>query len=120
LSTTISHGHHLKIGLERLIDRLWPDSADTALASTHRGRRSHVHDGLVAIGRLDGWTVEWERKDLAVVTRLGAGVADMTSHKQNKTMSYQKQALPIIINKTKGFATFDASGLFFTKVNVPA
>ena len=119
LSTTISHGHHLKIGLERLVDRLWPGSADTAVASTHRSRRSEVHVGLVAIGRLEGWTVEWERIDLAVVTRLHAGVADMTSHKHNKTMVYRQQALPIIVNKNKGLSTFDASGLFFTKDKLP-
>lgn len=115
LSTTIGHGHHLKIGLERLIDRLWPGSAETALASTHRSRRSDVYDGLVAIGRLDGWTVEWARNDLAIVTRLRAGVVDMTSHNANKTSSYRQQALPIIIKENKGLSTFDASGLFFTK-----
>ena len=115
LSTTIGHGHHLKIGLECLINRLWPGSADTAPASTHRNRRSDVHEGLVAIGRLDGWTVEWERKDLAVVTRLRACVADMTSHITNKTSSYRRQASPIINNENKELRVFDASGLFLTK-----
>lgn len=115
LSTTIRHGHHLKIGLESLIDRLWPGSADAAPASTHRSRRGDVHVGLCAIGQLDGWTVEWERYDLAIVTRLPAGVADMTSLKGNKTSSYRKQALPIITKENKGLSTFDASGLFFTK-----
>lgn len=115
LSTTIGRGHHLKIGVEKLLDRLWPGSKEDALASTHRSRRSDVHDGLVALGRLDEWSVEWERKDLAVVTRLRAGVADMTSHKGIKTSSYRQQALPKIISKYKGPATIDASGLFFTK-----
>ena len=115
LSTTIGHGRHLKIGLERLLDRLWPGSADAAPASTHRSRRSDVHGGLVAIGRLGGWMVEWERKDLAVVTRIRTDVADMTSHNAIKTSSYRQQALPIITSKNKGLSTFDASVLFFIK-----
>jgi hypothetical protein len=115
LSTTIGHGHQLKIGLERLIERLWPKSAETAPASTHRSRRHDVRDGLFAIGRLDDWTVEWERKDLAVVTRNRAGVADMTSHKGNKTRAYRQRALPKIIKQSKGALTFDASVLFLTK-----
>jgi len=115
LSTTIGHSRHLKLGLESLIDRLWPGSAGAAPASTHRSRRGDVHAGLCAIGRLDGWRVEWERNDLAILTRLPAGVADMTSHKGNKTSSYRQQALPIIIRENSGLSTFDASGLFFTK-----
>jgi hypothetical protein len=114
LSTTIRHAHHLKIGLERLIDRLWPGSVDNAPANTHRSRRRAVHEGLAAIGRLDGWTVEWERDDMAIVKRLSTGVVDMTSHNANKKSSYRQQPLSIITNKNKGLATFDASGLFLT------
>ena len=115
LSTTIAHGRNLKIGVERLVERLWPGSSDTAPRSTHRGRRKEVRDGLIAIGRLEGWNVGWVRADMAIITRRGAGVGDMTSHIGNKTLSYPQQALPIIIKENNGLRTFDASGIFFNK-----
>jgi hypothetical protein len=115
LSTAIAHGRNLKIGVERLVGRLWPGSSDTAPRSTHRGRRKEVRDGLIAIGRLEGWNVGWERADMAIVTRRGAGVGDMTSHIGNKTSSYPQQALPIIIKENNGLRSFDASGIFSNK-----
>ena len=113
LSTTIAVGKTLKIGVERLIERLWPSGADTVHSSTHRSRRGDVKAGLDAVGRLAGWSVQWERNDLAAVSRLRPGVADMTSHNGNKTSSYRQRPLPIIINKNNGLGSFDASVLFF-------
>ena len=118
-STTLSHGHSIRIGLERLIERLWPGSGVAACASTHRSHRSDIRDGLDAIGRLDGWSVTWERNDLASVRRFRAGVADMTSHKFNKTRTYRSQALPLITNEIAGLPTFDVSGLFLTTSRAP-
>jgi hypothetical protein len=116
LSTTIRPGNHLKIGLERLIDRFWPESGNTVPASTHRSRRSDIHAGLVSIGLLDGWTVVWEKNDLAVVKRHIASVVEMTSNKGNKRSSYRQQALPIIPKKINDLPVFDASGLFSNSV----
>jgi len=115
LSTTIGIGHQLRIGVDRLVDRLWPGSADSAINSTHRSRRGDVHAGLDAIGTLQGWSVKWERDDLAIVNRMGVGVAEMTRHIGNKTRAYRQQPLPKITSKNMGLTTFDASGLFLIK-----
>ena len=115
LSTTISGGNHLRIGVEKLIERLWPGSATNAPHGTHRRRRKEVADGLKAIGGLDGWTIEWERDDLALVKRHKANVRDKTSHIANKTRAYREQAFAIIPSKNNSLGAFDASGLFFNK-----
>jgi hypothetical protein len=113
LSTTIAAGKTLKIGVERLIELLWPSGADTVHSSTHRSRRGDVKAGLDAVGRLAGWSVQWERNDLAALSRLRPGVADMTSHNGNKTSSYRQRPLPIIINRNNGLGSFYASVLLF-------
>lgn len=115
LSTTLSPGHTLKIGAEKLIERLWPGSAAIAPQGTHRRRRSDVLEGLKALGRLEGWAVEWERADLANVTRHSGSVRDLTSHKASRSRAYPEQAFAKIPNKTNEFQAFDASGLFLNK-----
>jgi hypothetical protein len=115
LSTTIAHGNRLKIGIEKLIERFWPENKVKAQASTHRSRRLAVREGLEAINMLVEWSVDWERIDLAVVRRHSPGVVEMTSHKGNKNMAYRQQALPLIINKNNNLAAFDVSGLFLNK-----
>ena len=115
LSTTLRPGHTLKIGVEKLSERLWPGSAAIAPAGTHRRRRSDVLNGLTDLGRLQGWTVEWEREDLANVTRGSSSVRNMTSHKANKSRAYPEQAFAKIPNKINAVRAFDASGLFFNK-----
>ena len=114
LSTTVSPGHSLRIKVETLIERLWPGSAENSLQVTHRRHRKSVRDGLCDIGRLDKWTVVWEREGLAHVTQQSSSVTNMTCHIGNKTMSYRERALPIITSKNNELTPFDASGLFFT------
>jgi hypothetical protein len=110
-----SYGNYLKVKVDTLVERLWPGCAESALSGTRRRRRKFVADALDDIGRLNEWTVQWERDDLAQVTRHSLGVTDMTSHIGNKSMSYRERALPIIINKNKELQSFDVSGLFFNK-----
>lgn len=69
LSTTVKQGNSLLVGLDKLVDRLWPTSSETALAGTHRRRRSDVRNGLRDLGRLPGWSVAWEREGIARVVR---------------------------------------------------
>lgn len=112
LSSTISAGNSLRIGIETLVERFWPGSGSTGLRASHRLRRHGVRESLKAINRIDTWTVEWERVDLVRVLRHSAGVRKMTSLNENKTMSYQKQAFAIIPSKINDLHAFDASGLF--------
>lgn len=114
-STTLSCGHHLKIKVETLIERLWPGSSEGAPEGTHRRRRNDVKVALKALGRLDNWSVEWERDGLACVTRSSSGVRDMTRIKANKCMAYPEQAFAKIPNKNNEIRTFDASVLFLNK-----
>jgi len=114
LSTAIGIGHTLKIGIERLLERLWPIQGDDAPSSTHRSRRRQVKDGLTAIGHLDGWSVQWQSRELAVVTRCRLRVGDETCHIANKNTSYRQHALPLITREINSLSTFDASVLFCT------
>lgn|SRR5450830_460621 len=115
LSSTVAGGNSLRIGVDTLVERFWPGSGKTGLRASHRRHRHGVRESLIAIGRLEGWTVEWERVDLAKVVRHSAGVRKMTSHNASKTMSLREQAFAIIPSKTNDLHAFDASGLFFNK-----
>ena len=115
LSTTLSQGHSLNIGVDKLVERLWPGSAEVAPAGTHSRRRNDVREGLEELGRLENWTVQWERADLTKVTRLSAGLRDMTSLIAKRSRAFPEEALPKITSKNNGLRTFDASGLFFNK-----
>lgn len=114
-STTLSRGHHLNIKVETLIERLWPGSSERAPEGTHRRRRNDVTVALNTLGRLENWSVEWERDGLACIARSSSGVRDMTRIKANKSMAYPEQAFAKILNKNNEISTFDASGLFFNK-----
>lgn len=144
LSTTVKQGNSLLVGLDKLVNRLWPTSSETALAGTHRRRRSDVRNGLRDLGRLPGWSVAWEREGMARVVRNwdstrtgrstgsnsnssssgsgsgsgqadGQSVRDMTCLNANKSMSYREQASAINTSNNKGLRGFDVSGLFITK-----
>jgi hypothetical protein len=115
LSTTVCHGANLKIGLEKLVERFWPGSLETAKSGTHSGRRDMVKNALKDIGRLKGWTVEWERSDLAFVLRLTLAGAEKPRRNDKKSMSYRQTPMSIKNNKINGLEAFDVSGLFFTK-----
>lgn len=116
LSTALSRGHGLKIGVEKLMQRLWPGGEGAVPAGTLRRRRMDVRDSLNAIGAIDGWTVTWERADLAYVLRSKSGVRDKTSPNANKGMFYHKHSNSEKVKQINELRAFDASGLFFNKV----
>jgi hypothetical protein len=117
LSTTLSQGNRLKIGVDKLMERLWPGGAETSPPGTLRRRRLDVRAGLNELDQLEGWTVTWERADMALVMRKEVGATEMPRYGRiaNKSMAYREQPSSDISNKLIELRTFDASGLFFNK-----
>jgi hypothetical protein len=114
LSTAIAPGNHLRIGVETLVARFWSEST-TQPAGTRRRHRFEIRDALKAIGRLDGWSVEWESEVLTRVSRIENGVRDMTRNNANKTTSYRERAFAKTTSKNNELDEFDVSGLFFNR-----
>lgn len=115
LSTAISPGRRLAIGVDTLLDRLWPGSAQTAPGKTHTSRGSYVRDALAALNQLDAWQVSWQKKDVAMVRRGRGSDGNMTSHNARKTSSLPRPGMAICPSKNKDIEDFDASGLFSNK-----
>ncbi len=114
LSTTLRQGHHLKIGVDKLMNRLWPDDAERSPTSTQRRRSLDVRAGLNELDQLEGWTVTWERSGMAVVMRKKVGGVERPGYGRiaNKSMAYREQLTSKVSNKIIELRTFDASGLF--------
>jgi hypothetical protein len=118
LSTTVSRGKSLKIGVDTLMQRLWPDGDLVVPAGTLRRRRKDVRDALDAIGALAGWSATWERAGMAYVRRNKTGShGEIARTIANKDMSYREQVNLEKLNKINGLRAFDVSGLFSNKVN---
>ena len=56
LSTTVRHGHGFDLGIDTVMQRLWPGDVRCPSGTT-RGRRKEVRAALEEIGCLGGWTV---------------------------------------------------------------
>jgi hypothetical protein len=57
LSALVRPGKKMKVHIETLCSRLWPDWADTINDATRRRRRLDVENALIAIDRLPHWRV---------------------------------------------------------------
>jgi hypothetical protein len=118
LSTTVSRGKSLKIGVDTLMQRLWPEGGLVVPAGTLRRRQKDVRDALNAIAALAGWQVSWERTDMAYIRRSKMGAhGEMRRTIANKDMSYREQECSEKVNKINELRSFDVSGLFFNKAN---
>ncbi len=117
LCTCIRAGNNLRIGVETLVQRLWPDDAADAPQGTIRRRRKAVRDALQEVGSLDGWLVEWSRADQAVVTRPQVGVRDRTRARSNANTGslYRERSKQDAPCKSAPSRGIDVSGLFHTK-----
>lgn len=121
LSTVLRVGRGFPIGVDTLVERLWPGSAATAPQGTHRRRRKDVRDGLRAMAALPGWSVAWPRADLAEVRRGQARVRDSTRvqprRNANATTFHRERREVEHAFQNNGLQVLDASGLFLTKAN---
>ena len=116
LSTSISPGRRLHIGVETLLDRFWPCSRAQAPAKTHTSRRAYIVDALHAVSRLHLWSVQWKNAEIAMVSRIKHTDGDMTSsHIPRKDVAYRRPRMAICPNKINDQEAPDASGLFSNK-----
>lgn len=115
LSTAVSRGRSLRIGVETLLERFWPGSRAHAPAKTHSSRRGYIVAALKAIDKLAAWSVQWERSDLVQVRRKAQTDGEMTSHIPRKGTSYPRPLTAKCPSKINELESFDVSGIFFSK-----
>lgn len=116
LATVVRQGHHLIIGIDSLVDRLWVGSTATAREGSHRRRRKEVRAAVSSISTLAGWSVEWIRDDLVRVQR-GRGVRESTMPRANANETTFFRERPDCSKASQDVASraIDVSGLFLTK-----
>jgi hypothetical protein len=115
LSTCVSAGHQLVLGLSTLAARVWPMNHDTAPEGTIRRRKSELLAALRAIGRLPSWSVTHQAgSELVTVYRRSQGVRQMPSAVASRTStSYAEQAVTEDACHTPHLSRApDVSGLF--------
>jgi hypothetical protein len=86
LSTCLGRGKTMKIGHEKLVERLWRHHDSEVPPGTHRRRLSDVRAALRAIGGLDAWKVELG-VDVASVTRTVSSISVAREAKQDKVQA---------------------------------
>lgn len=79
LSTCISSGHQLVLGLPKLTERVWSTHHESLPEGTIRRRKCAMITALQAIGRLPNWSVVFERNGLVTVYRSKTDVRKMPS-----------------------------------------
>jgi hypothetical protein len=118
LSTTISPGSGLPIGVETLVDRFWPYSDSVVPAKTHVSRCRSVREALRGIDRLQLWTVTWRSADQVKVHRRKNMDVEMTSQNVIKRLSKPNPRMTKCPNQINNLQAFDASVLFNNKKSV--
>lgn len=110
LSTCMSPGHQLVLGLPKLAARVWPLNHDTAPEGTIRRRKSELLRALLAIGRLPNWKVRCEADDeLFTIYRYNHGVRKMPSNAVLEAATTYVEQEP---SGSKQSLQNDVSGLF--------
>lgn len=94
LSTCLGVGKNMRIGLETLVERLWPSGKAIVPASTRRRRLSDVRAALRAIGRLERWDVELGTTDATVRRLVSRASAEAVSKNALAVRAPEQRTVP--------------------------
>ena len=111
-STCVRPGMHLRVSIEALAQRLWPEA--DAPSGTVRRRNKAIRDGLDDLASLRGWNVTRLEHDIVQVKRLRQSVRDTTTSRSNANIHTLERERTESQKARKSVASeaMDASGLF--------
>ena len=111
-STCVRPGKLLRVGLETLAQRLWPEA--DAPSGTVRRRNKAIRDSLAELASLRGWRVKRLERDIVQVKRLRQSVRDTTTSRSNANIHTLERERTESQKPRESAASepMDASGLF--------